>query len=91
MLRLRLLAVVLFTTASVQINAQEVGDATAGKTYFDAECAECHRVAKLAGERGSRFVAATDAIAAGKAKQKPRIKLTPKAVADVTAFLQQEK
>lgn len=88
MLRLRLFAVVLFTTAFVQVNAQEVGDATAGKTYFDAECAECHRVAKLVGERGSKFVAGTDVIAAGKAKHKPRIKLTPKALADLKALLQ---
>lgn len=88
MLRLRLFAVVLFTTASVQINADEIGDATAGKTYFEAECAECHRVARLTGERGSKFIAATEAIAAGKTRHRPRIKLTPKAVADVVAFLQ---
>lgn len=88
MLRLRPFAVVLFIATSVQIHAQEVGDATAGKAYFEAECAECHRAARLTGERGSKFVAGTDAIAAGKAKHKPRIKLTPKAVADVVAFLQ---
>lgn len=88
MLRFRFLAVVLLTTASIHAHAQVVGDAAAGKAYFEAECAECHRVAKLKGERASEFVAATQAIAAGKAKHRPKIKLTSKTVADMTAFLQ---
>lgn len=88
MLRPSLFAVLLLSAALVPAEAQELGDAAAGKAYFEAECAECHRAARLTGERGSKFVAGTDAIAAGKAKHKPRIKLTPKAVADLTAFLQ---
>ena len=89
MLRFSILAVVLLTTASIQADAQEVGDPAAGKIYFEAECVECHRVSRLTGERGSKFLAAIQPIAEGKTRHRPRIKLTPKAAADVTAFLQQ--
>lgn len=85
-----LVAAFLFSSASIQAGAQEVGDAAAGQAFFEAECAECHRVARLTGESASKFVATTEAIAAGKARHRPRIKLTPDAAADVKAFLQQK-
>jgi cytochrome c2 len=86
--RSRIVVFVLLASASIPAGAQETGDAAAGQAYFEAECAECHRVAKLTGERGSEFIAAAEAIAAGKARHRPKIKLTPDAAADVKAFLQ---
>lgn len=60
------------------------GDAARGKTKFEATCAECHQGGDF---KPADFGTKLGAIVAGKAKHRPKLKLTDAEVADLEAAI----
>ena len=80
-------AVALAAMSMAAISGSALADPAAGKTTFEAQCAECHEAADFEGTPATELGETLTHMAAGHVKHKKTIKLTAAEIADVAAYL----
>jgi len=83
----RILCVTVTTLGLAGFSGVASADAAAGKTKFEAQCAECHEVADFEGETAAALTESLKKIVAGETKHKSALKLTDAEIADLAAFM----
>jgi len=87
-----LLTGIVLSIGSACASAQPAeSEAVRGAKLFEATCAECHESAQLKGDAALAFGPKIQQIVAGKAKHRPKLKLSAEDATAVAAFLTSQK
>ena len=83
----RILCVTVAALGLAGVSTVASADAAAGKTKFEAACAECHDVADFEGSDAKATADTLKKMVAGTEKHKKALKLSDAEIADLAAYM----